>query len=150
MVTNNLIETNTQFKHPARHLTTWQGKLKDKTIYNTFDYILSYNKMKRFIKDSRSYSGITTSTVHRLVKMKLTIPKTHQIWKQASTKTRKLTFHHPINNFPNLVSNEFSNIETFKIIVLKSALKSFKKTRKQTYTKRRLRHQNNQKQIQQN
>ena len=25
MVTNNLIATNTLFKHPARHLITWQG-----------------------------------------------------------------------------------------------------------------------------
>ena len=85
---------------------------KDKTIHNTIDYILLYNKMKRFIIHFRCYSGITTSTDHRLVIMKLTIPKTHQIWKQAPTKTRQLNFHHPINNFLSLVSSNFSKIET--------------------------------------
>ena len=120
MVTNNFIATNTLFKH----LTTWQEKLKDKTIHNTMDYILSYNRMKRFIIDSKSCSGITTSTDHRLVKMKLTITKTHQILKQTPGKTRRLN---PINNFPNLASNKFSNIETFQNTALKSALKSFKK-----------------------
>ena len=82
-----------------------QGKLKNKTFTRL----------------------LTTSTDHRLFKMKLTILKTHQIWEQALTKTRQLNFHHPINNFPNLVSNKFSNIETFQNIVLKSALKFFKK-----------------------
>ena len=77
MVTNNLIATNTLFEHLERHLTTWQEKLKDEKIHNTVDSILSYNKIKKLIIDSISYSGITTSTDHRLVKMKLTTPKTH-------------------------------------------------------------------------
>ena len=30
---NNLTATNTLFKHPARHLTTWQGKLNNKMVF---------------------------------------------------------------------------------------------------------------------
>ena len=126
MITNNLIATNTMFRHPEIHLKTWQKKLKDKKITTQLT-ILSYNIIRKFIIDSRNYSSITTSTDHRLVKMKLTIPKTHQIWKQAPSKTRKLDFKHQISNFPNLLSNNFLTIKTFRNIVLKSAPKSFKK-----------------------
>ena len=83
--------------------------------------------MKKLIIGFRSYSAITTSTDHKLVKMKLTILKIHQILNLALTKTGQLDFYHPIDNFLNLVSNNYSNIEAFQNIVLKSALKFFKK-----------------------
>ena len=36
---NNLLATNTIFKHPARHLTTWKENPNGKTVHNTIDYL---------------------------------------------------------------------------------------------------------------
>ena len=89
---NNLTATNTLFKHPARHLTTWQGKLNNKMVFNTIDYIITQQKIISYIKNSRSYSGIKLSTNHRLVKVILQIPEPHQLWKKPKQQNTKLTY----------------------------------------------------------
>ena len=89
---NNLTATNTLFKHPARHLTTWQGKLNNKMVFNTIDYIITQQKIISYIKNSRSYSGIKLSTNHRLVKAILQIPEPHQLWKKPKQQNTKLTY----------------------------------------------------------
>ena len=65
---NNLVITNTFFKHKIAHRTTWQspnGKQK-----NQIDFILiKKNKEIRMI-DSRSYGGMHTSSDHKLVLLK--------------------------------------------------------------------------------
>jgi len=40
MKANNLKPTNTMFKHSTKHVTTWTGKIKQKIIHNTIDFIL--------------------------------------------------------------------------------------------------------------
>ena len=124
----NFTATNTLFKHPARHLTTWQEKLNNKMVFNTIDYIITQQKIISYIKNSRSYSGIKLSTDHRLVKVILQIPEPHQLWKKPKQQNTKLTYQQTnIKNFSNLISTNFTNIEGFQKIIYKSALKCFKK-----------------------
>ena len=78
---NNLILTNTVFNHKLAHRTTWisperinphnhhDGTLRRNPYRNQIDYILTKIKSKNLVKNSRSYSGITTYTDHKLVKM---------------------------------------------------------------------------------
>ena len=130
---NNLTATNTLFKHPARHLTTWQGKLNNKMVFNTIDYIITQQKIISYIKNSRSYSGIKLSTDHRLVKVILQIPELHQLWKKPKQQNTKLTYQQTnIKNFSNMISTNFTNIEDFQKIIYKSALKCCQKAKQPT------------------
>ena len=76
---NDLIITNTLFKHRLSHICTWEApfrkfKMKDGTerrqpIRNQIDYIITNRKYQPFIINSRSYNNLKTETDHRLVKM---------------------------------------------------------------------------------
>ena len=76
---NDLIITNTLFKHRLSHICTWEApfrkfKMKDGTerrqpIRNQIDYIITNRKYQPFIINSRSYNNLKTETEHRLVKM---------------------------------------------------------------------------------
>ena len=82
---NNLILTNTLFPHKLAHRTTWTSpeRIKDhnhhdgiprkKPYRNQIDYILTKRLHKNLILNSRSYSGITTFTDHKLVKASLNL-----------------------------------------------------------------------------
>ena len=86
---NDLFITNTAFKHPARHITTWCGNRKDSRtnkmveIYNQIDYIVCTRKSKSCLVNSRSYAGTVTSSDHRLVVTRFNIEK-YKLWKSPS------------------------------------------------------------------
>ena len=68
---NNLFISNSAFKHPARHITTWHsqrtqgGRIVD--IYNQIDYIICQANKKQILLNARSYSGTLTDSDHRLL-----------------------------------------------------------------------------------
>ena len=91
---NNLVLTNTLFKHPLRHRTTWEaperyhtsaldasgnkchlkgpdGLPRRNPFRNQIDYIAIRSAHRRFVTDSRSYGGIQSNTDHKMVKMSI-------------------------------------------------------------------------------
>ena len=82
----NMILTNTKFKHKMAHRSTWQapeklnamrrdGTPRRNPYRNMIDYIIVRNDHFKFVKDARSYSGLATSTDHRLVRARIKIDK---------------------------------------------------------------------------
>ena len=77
---NDLVLTNTLFQHKFAHRTTWtslerilphlafDGTIRRNPYRNQIDYIITKQLHKSLFQDSRSYSGISTSTDHKLVK----------------------------------------------------------------------------------
>ena len=80
---NNLVLTNTLFPHKLCHRTTWtsmertknhlssDGKARRNPYRNQIDYIMIKTLYRKLIMDSRSHSGISTPTDHKLVKTKI-------------------------------------------------------------------------------
>ena len=86
---NNLVLTNTQFKHKMAHRSTWvsvlKPKIERKNLYrNQIHYIITRKRHKLFVTNSRSYSGIETTTDHKLVKM-----NTRMEWYKLNTSKTK-------------------------------------------------------------
>ena len=93
MATQSMYVTNTTFKHPARHKTTWSGYFGRYVIYNVIDYIFIKNKMKRFVIDSRSYLGTQVDPDHRLVITKLLYTTLYQQWTSSRNNGIKSQGH---------------------------------------------------------
>ena len=74
----DLVVTNTLFQHKLTHRTTWSapfrnfkthnGEDRRNPVRNQIDFIITRNKHKKFVTNSRSYGGILTDTDHKLVK----------------------------------------------------------------------------------
>ena len=64
---NNFIASNTFFKHRACHITTWEGFIRNKKIYNQIDYILLRASRKQAMINARSHNIFTIDTDHRIV-----------------------------------------------------------------------------------
>ena len=68
---NNMYITNSRFKHPAKHQTTWVGHRningQKRIIYNMIDYILCEKRCINLFTNARSYSGNTLTSDHRPV-----------------------------------------------------------------------------------
>ena len=75
---NELILTNTTFKHKINHRTTWQRpatpnrrakdkELRQNPVRNQIDYIIVRKCHTNKISDCKSYSGTQTRSDHRLV-----------------------------------------------------------------------------------
>ena len=86
---NKLFLTNKAFKKASRHITTWVGSWRDKDnklmpIYNQIDFIICpppKQNQKHIIKEAQSYSGITLSPDHKLVKTTFRLSNVNT-WKQ--------------------------------------------------------------------
>ena len=65
-----LIVANTFSKHKASHITTWESKRNNVTIYNQIDYVTTTGGRRWSLKDARSYKAMEISTDHRLVMVK--------------------------------------------------------------------------------
>ena len=80
---NDLVLTNTLFPHKLAHRKTWtssglvnphltyDGSTRRNPYRNQIDCIIIKNMHKVFIKNSRSYGGISIQTDHKLVKATL-------------------------------------------------------------------------------
>ena len=75
----DLFLTNTIFNHKLSHRTTWtapyrnyvthDGTQRRNPIRNQIDYVITRNRYRRLITDSRSYGGFLTETDHKIVKI---------------------------------------------------------------------------------
>ena len=75
---NNLFISNSAFKHPARHITTWVNQRKTpsgeiKCIYNQIDYIIVPQDQKHLLSDARSFGGSETWSDHKIVRANMCI-----------------------------------------------------------------------------
>ena len=64
---SNYIASNTFFKHRACHITTWQGEVNKKRVYNQIDYILLPFHRKQSMINARSYHSFKVESDHHLV-----------------------------------------------------------------------------------
>ena len=70
----NLVLTNTLFKHKMSHRTTWESpatstdKERRNPYRNQIDYIMIKTSQRHTLNDSRSHNGLMTFTDHRLVR----------------------------------------------------------------------------------
>ena len=65
-----LIVANTFFKHKASHITTWESKKNNVTIYNQIEYMITRGGRLWSLEDARSCRAREISTDHRLVMVK--------------------------------------------------------------------------------
>ena len=61
----NLIVANIFFKHKASHITTWESKRNNVTIYNQIEYVITRGGRRWSLEDARSYKAMEISTDHR-------------------------------------------------------------------------------------
>ena len=75
---NDLVLTNTMFKHKLAHVTTWQapevlsamhkdGTPRRNPVRNQIDYVMVRKANMKHVTNSRSYSSMSTRTDHRMV-----------------------------------------------------------------------------------
>ena len=91
--THQLFVCNSSFKHPARHITTWQNTRTVNgsymTIYNQIDYIICPTSKKHCLIDARSFSNTLTDSDHRLVACKMEVDL-HRLYKQKVSNKNKI------------------------------------------------------------
>ena len=105
---HNSFITNSSFKHPARHITTWENTRINKNngsvtkVYNQIDYIICQTNKKHILQNARSYAGTQVNSDHRLVITKLKTANCNLFKPKPTTK------HKPINTsrFPEPGVNE--------------------------------------------
>ena len=94
---HNLFITNSSFKHPARHITTWENTRINKNngsvtkVYNQIDYIISQTNKKHILRNTWSYAGTQVNSDHILIITKLKTGN-YNLFKPKPTTKRK-----PIN-----------------------------------------------------
>ena len=124
---NDLVLTNTLFRHKMAHRTTWECPLrKNETNYvtangkkeirrnpyrNQIDYIMINNKYRRYVHDSRSYNGIATTTDHKMVMTKLDL-KIYMEGDKTTNNNRNINIK-SITNETN--ANKYRDVVTNKI-----------------------------------
>lgn len=80
---NNLFLTNTAFRHPSRHISTWHGTLRNhidgslKDYHNQIDYILCRSTDKQILLNARSFRGSIASSDHSVVVTTIDLSKYH-------------------------------------------------------------------------
>ena len=66
-----LLTANTFFKHKACQITTWEGYLRGKKVFNQIDYIILQTKRKHSMIEARSYQTFSVDTDDGLVITKM-------------------------------------------------------------------------------
>ena len=110
LTNNNFIATNTLFDHKLQHRVTWHhpnqnpnfidkrtGQIRRNPIRNQIDFIITQNKLKTTLKDSRSYSGTQTESDHNLVICKVNELKPYIVYKGNKKVIPKIN----LENFKN-------------------------------------------------
>ena len=79
----NLVITNTLFRHKMAHRSTWESPVtttdtsRRNPYRNQIDFILVRKEHQHTIRDARSHNGLLTFTDHRLVRTKINLRKLH-------------------------------------------------------------------------
>ena len=94
------------------------GHLKGKTVYNVIDFILSHQKLKKFLKDSNTYRGTLTQSDHNLLIVQIKYPKPYQCWtNQSKNYNRKPNFQDLITQKTykkSIETNQATSLEKIK------------------------------------
>ena len=84
--THQLFISNSRFKHPARHITTWQNTRERNStninIFNQIDYIICPMSKKHCLIDARSFQNTLVDSDHRLVEF-------HKLYRQKTSNSNK-------------------------------------------------------------
>ena len=89
----NLVITNTLFRHKMAHRSTWESPVtttdtnRRNPYRNQIDFILVRKEHQNTIKDARSHNGLMTFTDHRLVRTKINLRKLHTEKQKTKPKT---------------------------------------------------------------
>ena len=75
---NNLFISNSAFRHPARHITTYSSTFVNSTgevknYYSMIDFILINQKLRHSLINARSYGGTLCPSDHKLVVTRMNI-----------------------------------------------------------------------------
>ena len=99
LLQNQLVATNTKFKHKLAHRTTWEcnNKYRYNPVRNQIDFVLCKSRTFSSVTNIRSYNGPKTSSDHRLVICDIPKFKWHKIF-QKNKATPKLNCDRLINN----------------------------------------------------
>ena len=102
---NGLFVTNTAFKHPCRHRTTWTGHIADRSapaglkatiaVFNQIDFVICRGLAKPLLKDSRSYGGADLNSDHKPVVTRLKMNNICLIYKRPPKQGKKVTYDLP-------------------------------------------------------
>ena len=67
----SLFLTNTAFKHPLKHISTWHGFMNrgenNRAVHNQIDYIAIQQSKKKLVTQARAYTGSEMSSDHSIV-----------------------------------------------------------------------------------
>ena len=99
MCAKGLFATNTAFKHPCRHQTTWTGHFVDRkvvagskatrAVFNKTNFVLCKVEAKRLLRDLRSYGDADLNSDHKPVIRRLQMNHMYLVYKcQPSQKGR--------------------------------------------------------------
>jgi hypothetical protein len=118
MIMNGLFATNTNFRHSARHISSWHGCINDHLYHSQIDYILCKQHYKSLFTDSRTHNGTITNSDHSVVISTLQLSKyytissdRHKINNTYDTKARKFLTTHPEKReeLKNSIDNSLSH-----------------------------------------
>ena len=84
LLQNQLVATNTKFKHKLAHRTTWECNNihRYNPVRNQIDFILCNSKTFSSVTNSRSYNGSKANSDHRLVICDIPKFKWHKIFQK--------------------------------------------------------------------
>ena len=119
---HSLFVCNSAFKHPARHITTWEqtriNKDNNQTtkVFNQIDYILCQQSQKSALLNARSYSGTEVNSDHRLVitRMKIAPYHLHRLKKQKVSppiNTPRLQESEAREHYEQVVKEKYDNLQ---------------------------------------
>lgn len=123
MDSNNMVLTNTCFRHKLAHRTTWvaperfntvkdengnarpllgpDGRPRRQPFRNQIDYVAVKQEHRRFVTDSRSSGNIKTDTDHKMVKMKMKIS-----WYRLKPAKQDLEKRTNMSNFSSKIKQQ--------------------------------------------
>lgn len=108
----NLVLTNTLFRHKMAHRTTWESSLTNtesgrrNPYRNQIDYIMTRINQQHTILDSRSHNGLMTFTDHRLVRAKINM---RRLYTRVNQKRRTIAIEQLRD--PNISAKYAVNVE---------------------------------------
>ena len=87
---NNLVITNTLFRHKTKHINTWQHPRSKH--WHLLDYVLVNNSNQAAVMDTRVMRGANCSTDHKLVRsrLKITAEKKRIKYRQQPKPKKKI------------------------------------------------------------
>ena len=90
---HKFISPNIIFKHKASEITTWEGIINQKIVYNKIDHVATPSCCKFSLICARSYRANKVETDHRLVAVKM---HNKLDWERGKAKETKRATEDPV------------------------------------------------------